>query len=88
MFPATPQRTADRRFVVDDLVREAVALVLELLDVARALAGALGEALQQLDQALRDGDDVGGRPVVQVEELPFSGGRGSGVPPAGLSITV
>jgi hypothetical protein len=50
-------------------VREPVSLVLELLHLAHEVVRALGEAAEQLDETLGDGDDVLGRPVVEVEEF-------------------
>ena len=58
---------------VDELVREPVALVLELLDVAHPLLGALRELVQEVDQPLRDLDGVRRSLVEQVEELALLG---------------
>ena len=54
---------------VDDLVRDPVALVLELLDLPRMGVGAAGKSLEQLDQSLRDRHGVRGGAVVELEEL-------------------
>ena len=53
----------------DDLVREVVARVLELLDPADQLGAVLGEALEQLQPEPRDVDRVRGRAREQLEEL-------------------
>ena len=54
---------------VDDLVREAVALVLELLDVADLGVRSARKFLEQLDQRVCDRDDIRGGAVVEGEEL-------------------
>jgi hypothetical protein len=54
---------------VEDLVRQAVAFVLELLDVAHARIGLRRESLEQLDQCLRDRHRILRGAVVQREEL-------------------
>src|SRR5437773_4862234 len=55
---------------VDDLVREAVALVLELLDVADQVGGlSIGLAAEEIDEQPGDRDSVRRRLVVELEEL-------------------
>ena len=58
---------------VDQLVGEAVAVVLELLDVAHPLVGVLGEVVQEVGELLRDRDRVRGGLVEEVEELALLG---------------
>src|ERR1700730_2112057 len=54
---------------IDQVVCDPVACVLELLDVAHVVVGAVRELVEQLDQALRDRDGIRGGAVVKVEEL-------------------
>jgi len=65
----------DKRAVdqVDEVVREAVAGMLELLDVAHPVLCALRELVEQVDQALRDLDRVRRGGVVEIEELALLG---------------
>ena len=55
---------------VDDLVREAVALVLGVLDVSRERVAVVGKAFQQPHEQPRDLDVVLRGAVVEVVELP------------------
>src|SRR4029077_10690787 len=61
-----PQRGVYR---VDQVVRDPVAGVLELLDVAHVVVGAARELVEQLEHARRGGTGVRGCAVVEVEEL-------------------
>ena len=61
-------------------MRQPVALVLELLDLAFQVVRAVREPVEQLDESLGDRDDVRGRLVVEVEELALLRGRASGAP--------
>src|SRR5207244_3295305 len=54
---------------IDELMRQPVSLVLELLDVAHPLVGPVGEVVQETDEALRDLDGVRSGLVEEVEEL-------------------
>src|SRR5581483_10559184 len=54
---------------VDELVREPVALVFEVLYPAGEVGSPFWKAIEQLDKSLGNRDDILGRPVVEVEEL-------------------
>jgi hypothetical protein len=56
---------------VDQVMRDPVARVLELLDVAHVVVGSIRELVEQLDQQLRDRDGVRRSAVVELEELAF-----------------